>query len=118
MSSMPATAQIDAVRAFNRFYTRRLGLVRGGLVRTPPPLAEARVLYELGQRGELETTALRTALDVDAGQLSRLIPRLGGGGLVRAARPPPGPAGRRRPAQPPDHAAGGRGPGRALPLPR
>jgi len=94
MSTMPETAEIDAVRAFNRFYTRRLGLVRGGLVRTPHPLAEARVLYELGQRGELETTALRTALDVDAGQLSRLITRLEGEGLV-ARSPSPGDARRR-----------------------
>jgi DNA-binding MarR family transcriptional regulator/GNAT superfamily N-acetyltransferase len=91
---MSGSAEIDTVRAFNRFYTRRLGLVRGGLVRTEHPLAEARVLYELGQRGWLETTALRAALDVDAGQLSRLITRLEREGLV-ARSPSPGDARRR-----------------------
>jgi len=73
---MAAAAHIDALRSFNRFYTRRLGLVRGGLVKTPHPLAEARVLYELSHGGPTETSDLKAALDVDAGQLSRLLDRL------------------------------------------
>src|SRR5690349_7571355 len=73
---MAAAEHIDALRSFNRFYTRRLGLVRGGLVKTPHPLAEARVLYELSQSPAMETSALKDALDVDAGQLSRLLDRL------------------------------------------
>lgn len=83
---MATADHIAAVRAFNRFYTRRLGLVRGGLVHTRHPLAEARVLYELGHRGTLETTELRAALDVDAGQLSRLLARLESEGLVARER--------------------------------
>src|SRR5437868_1247579 len=64
---MATTDHIAAVRAFNRFYTRRLGLVRGGLVRTELPLAEARVLYELGHGEPRETSELRAALaDVQA----------------------------------------------------
>jgi DNA-binding MarR family transcriptional regulator/predicted N-acetyltransferase YhbS len=90
-----ATAEhIDALRSFNRFYTRRLGLVRGGLVKTPHPLAEARVLYELGHNGATETSDLRAALDVDAGQLSRLLARLEDEGLL-AREPSPGDARRR-----------------------
>src|SRR4051812_11214150 len=92
---MAASERIDAVRAFNRFYTRRLGLVRGGLVKTPHPLAEARVLYELGHSGGMETASLRANLDVDAGQLSRLLGRLEGEGLL-AREPSPGDARRRR----------------------
>src|SRR3954452_8715251 len=89
-----ATAEhIAALRSFNRFYTRRLGLVRGGLVKTPHPLAEARVLYELS-RGRMETSALKQALDVDAGQLSRLLDRLVGQG--RVPREPPARDPRRR----------------------
>ena len=83
---MSPTEQIDAVRSFNRFYTRRLGLVRGGLVRTRHPLAEARVLYELGHHQAMETSALRDALDVDAGQLSRLLTRLETEGLLARER--------------------------------
>jgi DNA-binding MarR family transcriptional regulator/N-acetylglutamate synthase-like GNAT family acetyltransferase len=92
---MAATERIAAVRAFNRFYTRRLGLVRGGLVKTPHPLAEARVLYELGHNGGLETSELRAILEVDAGQLSRLLARLESEGLV-GREPSPGDARRRR----------------------
>ena len=36
------------LRDFNRFYTSRLGMTRHGLHSTTHPLAEARVLYELG----------------------------------------------------------------------
>jgi DNA-binding MarR family transcriptional regulator/N-acetylglutamate synthase-like GNAT family acetyltransferase len=85
---MAAAEHIDALRSFNRFYTRRLGLVRGGLVKTPHPLAEARVLYELSHDGGMETSALKRALDVDAGQLSRLLDRLVAKRLVvREAHP-------------------------------
>ena len=83
---MSTAAQIEALRSFNRFYTRRLGLVRGGLVRTAHPLAEARVLYELGHHGTMETSRLRAALDVDAGQLSRLLARLEAEGLLTRER--------------------------------
>jgi DNA-binding MarR family transcriptional regulator/predicted GNAT family acetyltransferase len=92
---MATADQIDALRSFNRFYTRRLGLVRGGLVKTPHPLAEARVLYELGHNGATETSELRDVLDVDAGQLSRLLARLESEGLLARA-PSPGDARRRR----------------------
>jgi DNA-binding MarR family transcriptional regulator/GNAT superfamily N-acetyltransferase len=72
---MSTAEHVAAVRAFNRFYTSRLGMVRGGLHRTPHPLAEARVIYELGA-GPQPVAELRTALAMDAGQLSRLLARL------------------------------------------
>ena len=80
--------QIEAVRDFNRFYTSRLGMTRNGLHRTTHPLAEARVLYELGTHGVIETSALREALAIDAGQLSRLVKRLEEQGVItRLASP-------------------------------
>ena len=69
-------ADIEAVREFNRFYTARLGLTRNGLYKTEHPLAEARVLYELGANDSTEVSDLRAALQIDAGQLSRLLKRL------------------------------------------
>src|SRR4051794_2868769 len=77
--------RVAALRDFNRFYTRRLGMVRGGLHRTAHPLAEARVIYELG-RGPQPVAALRRALAMDAGQLSRLLAKLQDGGLVARER--------------------------------
>ena len=61
-------SSVDAVRRFNRFYTRRIG----ALQRRPTSAArtrcrEARVLYELGQRGDCTASELGAELDLDAG---------------------------------------------------
>ncbi len=63
----------ELVRSFNRFYTRRLGLLREGLLKTPFSLTQARVLYELGQRREIRSKDLLEELGLDAGYLSRLL---------------------------------------------
>jgi DNA-binding MarR family transcriptional regulator/GNAT superfamily N-acetyltransferase len=78
--------RVAAVRAFNRFYTARIGVLRDGLLRTPHSLTEARVLYELGQREVTEVADLRRDLDIDAGFLSRLLARLQTNGLVARER--------------------------------
>ena len=78
--------RVAAVRAFNRFYTARIGVLRDGLLRTPHSLTEARVLYELGQREVTEVADLRRELDIDAGFLSRLLGRLHDNGLVARER--------------------------------
>ena len=77
-------ARIDAVRQFNRFYTRRIGALRRGLLDSPFPLPEARVLYELSQRGRATATEIRRELALDAGYLSRLLGGLRRRGYVRA----------------------------------
>jgi DNA-binding MarR family transcriptional regulator len=66
--------EVETVREFNRFYTRRFGLTRNGYANRS--LAEARVIYELGT-GTTEVSDLKAALDIDAGQLSRVLTRLG-----------------------------------------
>lgn len=77
----------DAARAFTRFYTNRIGVLRGGLHGSRHPLPEARVLYELGRaEAATEVAALRATLDMDAGQLSRLLRRLDEQGLVARER--------------------------------
>ncbi len=48
MSPADSDDQISAVRAFNRFYTRKLGVLDQQLLKSPFSLSEARVLYELG----------------------------------------------------------------------
>jgi DNA-binding MarR family transcriptional regulator/GNAT superfamily N-acetyltransferase len=78
--------RVATVRAFNRFYTARIGVLRDGLLRTPHSLTEARVLYELGQREVTEVADLRRELDIDAGFLSRLLARLQTNGLVARER--------------------------------
>jgi DNA-binding MarR family transcriptional regulator/GNAT superfamily N-acetyltransferase len=78
----PAAADVAAIRAFNRFYTARVGALRDGLLATAHPLPEARVLYELGQVDAIDFAGLRRTLDLDAGYVSRLLARLEAQGLV------------------------------------
>src|SRR5262245_26569682 len=77
---------VDAVRRFNRFYTRRVGALRAGLLGSPYPLPEARLLYELGERRECTASELVRDLDLDAGYLSRLLQGLKRRGLLGARR--------------------------------
>jgi DNA-binding MarR family transcriptional regulator/GNAT superfamily N-acetyltransferase len=84
--SVATDDRVAAVRAFNRFYTGRIGVLGEGLLRTPHSLTEARVLYELGQRDALDVADLRRELAIDAGYLSRLLARLEDHRLVTRER--------------------------------
>jgi DNA-binding MarR family transcriptional regulator/ribosomal protein S18 acetylase RimI-like enzyme len=64
--------QVSAIRAFNRFYTRKIGVV-DGMASSPFSLAEARVLYELAHREQPTATDIRKELGLDAGYMSRIL---------------------------------------------
>ena len=84
---MAAPAQrIDAVREFNRYYTRRIGVLHERLLHTPFTLTEARLLWELAHRPAITATALSALLDLDSGYLSRLLKSFKERKLIRAAR--------------------------------
>jgi DNA-binding MarR family transcriptional regulator/GNAT superfamily N-acetyltransferase len=88
---MPKTvpaAHVEALRAFNRFYTRRIGVLEEGLLPSPFSLTQARVLFELAQRGQASANEIGDHLGLDAGYLSRIVRGFANGGLV-ARKPSP-----------------------------
>src|ERR1700680_3323853 len=68
-----AEKRIDDVRRFNRFYTRTIGVLQDGYLRSPFSLAEVRVLYELAHRQRATGTELARELDLDPVYRSRIL---------------------------------------------
>ena len=79
-------AQIEAVRHFNRFSTRQIGVLGERLLSGPHTLAQARVLFELGCRVSATAGEWVEALGLDPGDLSRILRRLAAHGLVAACQ--------------------------------
>mgnify|MGYP003707168219 CR=1 FL=1 len=91
-SDQASDAQVLAVRAFNRFYTRKLGVLDQQLLKSPFSLSEARVLYELAHPdpdgGELSAKEIGLQLGLDPGYLSRIVQNFDEAGLI-ARKPLP-----------------------------
>src|SRR6266436_6420032 len=88
MSQPDCDDRISAVRAFNRFYTRKLGVLDQQLLKSPFSLSEARVLYELATRENLAAKEIGIELGLDPGYLSRIIQNFDEDGLI-ARKPLP-----------------------------
>ncbi len=73
---------IESVRRFGRFYTRKIGVLREGLLGSPFPLPEARLVYELAHHEQTTAAELADELGLDPGYISRLLSRLVSLGLV------------------------------------
>jgi DNA-binding MarR family transcriptional regulator/N-acetylglutamate synthase-like GNAT family acetyltransferase len=83
---MKSAQQIEAVRRFNRFYTRQIGILREGLLDSPFSLTEVRVLYDLASRDQLTAAELTNDLGLDRGYLSRILQSFVTRGLIKKTR--------------------------------
>ncbi len=77
-----AAAAVEQVRSFNRTVTQRVGALSDRFLARERPLGESRVLWEIGSAG-CEVRALRNRLELDSGQLSRILRSLEAAGMVR-----------------------------------
>lgn len=86
MLSDPLEERVGAVRHFNRFFTRQIGVLREGLLHSPYSLTESRILFELAHRDDLTASDLCRELGLDAGYVSRLLARLEQQELIEKVR--------------------------------
>jgi DNA-binding MarR family transcriptional regulator len=77
---------VAAVRRFNRFYTRAIGVLEKGYLGTPYTVAEGRVLYEIAKADGITAKAVAAITGLDAGYLSRIVARLERDGVVDRER--------------------------------
>src|SRR3954451_24183713 len=77
-------AMVERVRRFHRAVAQRVGALDDRFLARDRPMAEARLLWEIGREGS-EVRSLRSRLALDSGHASRLLRSLEADGLVRVA---------------------------------
>jgi DNA-binding MarR family transcriptional regulator/GNAT superfamily N-acetyltransferase len=85
----PLAERVEAVRRFNRFYTRRIGVLQEGILQSAFTLTETRLLWELSHLPDgqgVTVTELASLLDLDTGYLSRLLRGFKERSFIKATR--------------------------------
>lgn len=83
---MSDPSAIEAVRRFNRFYTRYIGVVSENWQGASFSLVEARVIFEIANRTEPSATDIAADLNLKKSYLSRILTRLEDRGLIEKTK--------------------------------
>src|SRR5258708_38021315 len=78
----------EAVREGNRFYTRRIDVLRNDYLGSSFALPEARLVFEIGRTPGISASTLGKDLGIDLGYLSRVLQGLKRRGFIQARRAP------------------------------
>jgi len=83
----PALASaVASLRRFNRFYTRRMGVLDPHYMGSELSLVEARIFYEIAVGEPVLAKSIQEAVGVDPGYLSRIIGKFAQGGWIARGR--------------------------------
>jgi DNA-binding MarR family transcriptional regulator/N-acetylglutamate synthase-like GNAT family acetyltransferase len=86
MNSNDNGNRTEQIREFNRFFTRKIGILREGLLHSSFSLTEARILFEIANNESTTAAQLTRELGLDAGYLSRILSRFEEQGLAERVR--------------------------------
>lgn len=83
MKAAKYAPDIGAVRAFNRFYTKRIGVVQQHILDSDFSLTAMRIFYELNQTDSITAKEIAAMLELDEGYLSRILRKFERDGLIK-----------------------------------
>ncbi len=74
--------RVKKIREFNRFYTKKIGLLKKKFLGSDFSLVQARIIFELSRSGDIVAKDLAGELDLDPAYLSKILKKFEKDGLI------------------------------------